>query len=356
MEAKKHYMYFDLLSIVACLAVIFLHCNGIVHSGPGVRHWSQALVFEVIFYWAVPIFFMCTGAKTFKYRDKRTTKEFLLTRIKGIFVPFVAWSLIQYLIISFGGGLLESSSQEWKPSFIHFMTQFMNCQIDGTYWFFFSMFGVTLSIPVLSRLRDETSTLWYLVIAYVTLSGIMVPLAKVIGLPWNPAIEISVAGGYVMYVVLGYLLANDNTVFIKKNSRLTLYLLGLCGLIVRYAYTWYFSQSSGTLDNTLFGYNYITAILPSVAVFVFFKYVDWEKNALFSHRAASIKEIAGLTFGIYLMHNLVLSKVFLGLLHLDMSSYFVRLVLPFVIFFMCLMLSKLINKIPYVRAIVGGWR
>ena len=62
--SKKRYLYFDLLSVIACLAVIFLHCNGIVHWGPQTPHWSQALAVEVGFYWAVPIFFMCTGAKT----------------------------------------------------------------------------------------------------------------------------------------------------------------------------------------------------------------------------------------------------------------------------------------------------
>ena len=51
--SKKRYLYFDLLSVIACLAVIFLHCNGIVHWGPQTPHWSQALAVEVGFYWAV---------------------------------------------------------------------------------------------------------------------------------------------------------------------------------------------------------------------------------------------------------------------------------------------------------------
>ena len=30
---KRRFVYFDMLSIVATLAVVFLHCNGIVHWG-----------------------------------------------------------------------------------------------------------------------------------------------------------------------------------------------------------------------------------------------------------------------------------------------------------------------------------
>lgn len=46
---KRRFVYFDMLSIVATLAVVFLHCNGIVHWGPQTPHWSQALLVEVLF-------------------------------------------------------------------------------------------------------------------------------------------------------------------------------------------------------------------------------------------------------------------------------------------------------------------
>lgn len=35
---KQRFVYFDMLSIVATLAVVFLHCNGIVHWGPQTPH------------------------------------------------------------------------------------------------------------------------------------------------------------------------------------------------------------------------------------------------------------------------------------------------------------------------------
>ena len=51
--------YFDVLNIIACIAVIALHHNGIVHwYDVHSVIWIQALVFEVFFLWAVPIFFI----------------------------------------------------------------------------------------------------------------------------------------------------------------------------------------------------------------------------------------------------------------------------------------------------------
>lgn len=53
---KRRFVYFDMLSIVATLAVVFLHCNGIVHWGPQTPHWSQALLVEVLFLLGGPRF------------------------------------------------------------------------------------------------------------------------------------------------------------------------------------------------------------------------------------------------------------------------------------------------------------
>lgn len=353
--SKKRYLYFDLLSVVACLAVIFLHCNGIVHWGPQTPHWSQALAVEVGFYWAVPIFFMCTGAKTLDCRDRKSTRQFLTSRLKGIFFPFLAWSMI--IFVAKINGMLGAAPEGWSPSLSSFAQAFMGSQIDGTYWFFFAMFGVTMSIPVLSYLRGHKDAMWYLVIVYSVLYGTIVPLTRMLGIPWNDSIAIPVAGGYVMYVILGYLLAKDDGTVVTAKRRKILYVAGIAGLAVRYGYTWIASQQMGAVNTTLFDYNFLTAILPSAALFVFFKNVDWERLSLF--KRANVKKavasLSGLTFGIYLLHNSVLS-LFVLLFSLDMSSYFVRLVLPFIIFAVCSAISLLLNKIPVVRGIVGGWR
>jgi len=48
--------YFDILNILAILAVVAMHCNGIVHGDPRVRAWDTSLIVDCIFYWAVPVF------------------------------------------------------------------------------------------------------------------------------------------------------------------------------------------------------------------------------------------------------------------------------------------------------------
>ena len=79
-ETSKHILYYDLLNICACLCVIFLHCNGIAHFYSNTLAWKQALLVEVGAYWAVPIFFMLSGATLMNYRKRYSTKEFFKKR------------------------------------------------------------------------------------------------------------------------------------------------------------------------------------------------------------------------------------------------------------------------------------
>ena len=94
---KSRITYFDILNILACFAVLSLHHNGIVHNfNVNTLAWKQSLMFEVLFYWAVPIFFMLTGATLFGYRNKYSTQDFFKKRVFRAIVPFIIWSIVLY--------------------------------------------------------------------------------------------------------------------------------------------------------------------------------------------------------------------------------------------------------------------
>lgn len=95
---SKRVVYFDLLNIGACLCVIFLHCNGMVHTFTRGWNWVLALAIECIFIWAVPVFFMLSGATLMRYRDRYDTRTFFKRRILRTFLPFLIWNLVWYLL------------------------------------------------------------------------------------------------------------------------------------------------------------------------------------------------------------------------------------------------------------------
>ncbi len=335
----KRILYFDLLTIFACFAVVCLHCNTLVHSFQPGAAWDQALAIEVVMYWAVPIFFMLTGANNMEYRAKYDTKTFLKRRMKKLLIPFVAWSGIIYLIRCIAGGS--------SLSILGFLTDFMNCSIEPIYWFFFAIISITLAMPILSLLAQSTKALWYLVITSFLLTFFIPYFCQALDLPWSGAFNLPVAGGFVTYAILGYLLATQS---ISRKSRLTCYALGILFLALRYAYTYQASYEAGFTVRVLFDYNTVFAFFPSVAVFLAFKQIP---SYIFLERhAAAIASIAGCGFGIYLIHKILLDYLIFGLGEVSPASMFVRLVCPFIIYASALMLVLIIKKIPLIRNLV----
>ena len=78
---------------------------------------------------------------------------------------------------------------------------------------------------------------------------------------------------YIMYLVLGYLLANTK---LSKKHRIIIYILGMMSAVIRYGYTFYFSTKVGKLNRDLFDYNSALTVLLATAVFVFIKNINWD--------------------------------------------------------------------------------
>ena len=83
MEKNKHSeetFYIYILNVLACIAVISMHHNGKVYAFSNTLGWKQALGVEVLAYWAVPVFYMISGATLMNYRERYSTETFLKKR------------------------------------------------------------------------------------------------------------------------------------------------------------------------------------------------------------------------------------------------------------------------------------
>lgn len=78
---EKFVTYFDVLNIIACLAVLILHHNGIVWQFSKSWSWRISLLVECAFYWAVPIFLMLSGATLMNLQRKVFDTDFFQKKI-----------------------------------------------------------------------------------------------------------------------------------------------------------------------------------------------------------------------------------------------------------------------------------
>lgn len=336
---KNRILYYDILNILASIGVVFLHCNGLVHTFSNSLGWYQALIIEVCFYWPVPVFFMLSGATLMGYRDRYSTKEFLTKRFSRTVIPFIVWTIVSAIIKNINP--LEIGIRE-------FINQFINVSIENVYWFFIPLFSIYLSMPALSLLKDHRNTLWYLAGASFLLTSLLPSLFNYVGLSWNNNFNVTVINGYVMFVIIGYLLSNED--FTRK-KRILIYVLGIIGAVLRYSMTIYLSLRDQTLNRTFFGYTQYHSVFLAVAVFVFVKNSKLIDKLKYNKKASSIiTKISGCSFGVYLVHMIVIR--FLNEILPDFVGVEWRLIGPFIVYSLSLIITCILRKIPFVKRVI----
>ena len=86
--------YITVLNVFAALAVVFLHANKCFWRFSTERYWVTANVIESFFYFAVPVFFMISGATLIDYRERYDTKTFFKKRLFKTLIPYICFVAI----------------------------------------------------------------------------------------------------------------------------------------------------------------------------------------------------------------------------------------------------------------------
>lgn len=338
---KERVIYFDVLNICACLAVIFLHSNSVHNYSEGLG-WKYSLIIEVLAYWAVPIFLMISGANLMGYRKRYSTKEFLIKRFSKTLIPFLFWSVVMVFTKGYWDTMKHWSIRGWL-NYI-FLTK-----IEQVYWFFIPLFAIYICMPVLSCLAEEKyrKTLWYLVVIAFFVQGVVPVFFPMLGLDLWTNITFPVADGMLIYAVLGWLLATEE---LDRKKRMLIYAAGGLSALFRFVMTYVLSVSAGEVVKTYFGYMQFHAALFAAAVFVF------AKNACARLKVSDrfkgvLAKISSASFGIYLTHMIVL-RFFTDTLGAASLGWLWRIAAPFVIYLVCLLGVSLIKRVPVLRALV----
>lgn len=347
---KKYILYFDLLNIFACFAVVALHVNGAVHTFAKTRNWVSCMFIEALFYFAVPVFFMLTGATLMNYRKRYDTGAFFKKRIFKTFVPFMIWSIIGICWSIFYTKGMKISDINTPAKFI---SAVINCKGMGIYWFFPALFSVYLTIPLFSLVDEDKrigkkGIFTYLMLVYIVLNVLLPFVCRLTGIQWNSALNAVSCGGYVVWFLIGYLLANTD---INKKFRILIYILGLIGFFMYFYLTVQNSFKTGKFDKTYAGYMNIPAMLMGTAVFVFFKYGKW--NFIDKHEKAVrfVRNLSSASFGVYLIHY-YLKDFSIRHFGIDPRSALYRIVGTFIIYGLSVIIVRVIQKIPVIRKMV----
>ena len=336
----KRKTYLQVLSVLSCFAVIFLHVNHCFWDFGYEDYWILANFIESIMYFAVPVFFMITGATLLNYRKRYSTKKYFQKRIHKVVIPYVIWSIIGILfMLAYRRIALEDISLKM------IVDTFMNGNVVTVYWYFIPLFAVYLSIPVLSSIEENQQQNifgYMIIISFMTVS--LLPLVfKLIDIPYNGSLQFPVGMNHIIFVLIGYYVDHYE---LSKKQRMMIYVLGILGFLAHWLGTWYASYQIGEVSRLWKGYTNAPSVLYASAIFVFFKYFPNESIMNVLEKVSSY--FKNVTFGTYLIHWYIIQMI-LTILPISQRQVIYRIIGPFVIMIICSMIIKTMQKIPMVK-------
>ena len=317
----------DIIRNLACLMIVLMHS-----PMPGLG--TSGVILCGISYLTAPgigLFFMVSGALLLRRHSEKLfeTKAFLQRRFSKILIPVVFWTL-------FGWGLDIYGIQ--------------NEEI-GILWFMYCLAGMYLLTPILSRwlsMADKKEVKFYLLLWMVTLC---VPFVRIFVLMNESDTSwLYYFHGYVGYYVLGYYMQNhlgkDAKISIRRNIVFILAFISISMILpvalfvlnVKvdfYSVFWYLSISVALW--CIVWWIIVKRLLKNVP-----KLPNW------------VVELSKLSFGIYLVHILVMRNVLWKTEWMQNMHGLVQIVVCAILTFtISALISWGISKIKYVRAIIG---
>ena len=340
-SSEKRVTYADAARVVAAAFVVLLHASGqfLTRIMPGEKGFLWCLFYDCLARWTVPVFIMLSGMLFLNKRKTLDIKKLWRKNILRIVTAFIFWSYIYNVYKLF----LETRS------FSAFFKAVPRIP-DGAMhlWFLYVIAGLYIVLPFLKKMTEnmtkretEYFLLINLIVTFLPKSlrcfEVLAPIADQID-----KFEIGTAAGYVGLFVAGWYI--ENFEHEKLFAPLSLAFGGI-GFLYMFVMSALASFNAGVLIDKFMSFKSISSYMMAFAAFVLFKNVPFRRGVG--------KKTGALTFGVYLIHQLVLNlSSVLGLSFLRSMPYFGVPLLAVLAFVVSIAITWAISKLPFGKYIV----
>lgn len=332
-EKKDRIIYLDILRILATIAVITIHVSA--HhwyaTSPVSYEWNVFNFYDSIVRWAVPIFVMISGAIFLDKNRVIETKKLYKKNIFRIVCAFIFWSVLYAIILGNSSNIKE----------------FIDKIFVGHYhlWFLYMILGLYIITPILRKItEDKKMTEYFLMISIIF--TIIIPTVfkfQVFSNMTEILKNIDLNFGYVTYFVLGYYLNNKS--FSNKTKKI-IYIFSFLGFLVTILGSAIISRHK-MIPSNIYGEMYPNVLLESVGVFIFVKNLKFNFK---QKHTEIIRKLAKYSFGVYLVHELILTKlVHIGLTTLSFNPIISVPIIVGIVYIASLIISIILNNIPILK-------
>ena len=341
-KEKDRIFYIALLSVISAIAVVFCHANEfyLFDHNP---NWAIRNMIEGITHFAVPVFFMITGAMLLDYTKRYSLSEYFKKRINKTLVPFLFWSLI-----GLGWSIFLKKTSPDSLSFMFIINGVFYTSFVPIYWFFIDLFRIYLWIPLLACIKEENKCFvftYFILCLFIIDSFIPFVLDKY-GI--TPYFDMKLSQNYLIYVLMGYVLSKYE---IELKWRRSIYMLAILSVLAITIGTYVLSIGNDAIEYTYIGYKNVPCVLYSAGVFLFAK--NLTKKINFNEKfKATVYFLSKYTLAIYLLHIFIIDTVKLYLPYSLKTSIPCIFALSLAVIPACILLTIIIRRIPFGKFVL----
>ncbi|MGN1318042.1 MAG: acyltransferase [Lachnospirales bacterium] len=303
---KEKSVGIDILRILSMICVVLLHSvsNGLRFNFD-TNTWKCINILSSFATSAVPIFFMISGFLILESKNTYSIKYTIFNRLPRLIIPLFVWSVI-YIVVSanmdfYNRNIPLNVEDIWNNIFM-----FLQSERAVHFWFMYYLIPLYLIAPFIKAACDNSrdKIIWYFLILW----GIVLVLnvaGKFASDRYKPLFDIAfiknmgLAGSYGGYFILGWFLG-------KKDFKINKLICVISAIVLTFIIakgTSYFTFITGEYDEWIKSYNSIFVCLLSVSLFLLFKDIKIK----FGY--GIIKLLGGVSYGVYLCHNIFLYLV-----------------------------------------------
>ncbi len=284
--ARPQAANYNLLKILAIFMVVAVHMLSVVELMPPGDIWAYRVheVVRTVLLTSNGLFFMISGRFLLEHYDGKMGR-FYWKRLVKIGIPVLLAAFFYYWYVYGRNGMGYSF---WKG----FVKDFLQCHIQGYFWFVFALAGFYLAVPFLAGMfrgmgQKEKAVLAIVSIVYFFIQN----LYQIFGL--EMALTSYPFYSWLFYCVLGYLL---DSIGLSQGQKKKLILAGAAAFLVSSWEICFWKRENPSIHN----YS-ATMILMTAAVYL--TVTTYGKK--FAERfSGCIHLIARRSFYIYLMHGI----------------------------------------------------
>ena len=327
---RERVVYLDVVRVLACMMVIVQHSpmadvvNSVLLSASG-----------FLTYPCCPLFFMVSGALLLPMASC-SPEMFIRKRLSKVLWPTLVWTLLYFGVRIVKGDVISLTNVLSIP---------FSAQGCAIFWFMYVMIGLYLITPIISpwlkcASRKEIELfliLWGVTLLYSHIEGFLQITTEYENMLYY-------FGGYLGYFVLGYYLHHYVKVGEAKFSIVSLMLLGP---IVLYGILKFLG-----VEFTFSAYTSILTASMATAWFLIIRLVC-DRYTFSAEKFSYLVTISNLSFGIYLMHVMVMGVAWTICRWLGLVSLPQIIVTSVFTFTLSYVFSMIISRMPYSQYIIG---